>query len=115
METRLRLLLVLNGLPRPEMQVSMHDETGDFLGRLDLFYRDRLLGIEYDGETHRVSLVEDNRRQNRLLRAGIRLLRFTAADVLRRPVGVVAQVRDILARPALRPRESPHPEIIGPH
>jgi hypothetical protein len=96
METRLRMLLVLNGLPRPEVQVTLRDERGVFLGRPDLFYRDHKLGLEYDGEFHRLSLVEDNRRQNRLLTAGIRLLRFTAADVLRRPGGVVAQVRDML-------------------
>ncbi|GAC1509966.1 MAG: hypothetical protein NVS1B3_12380 [Candidatus Dormibacteraceae bacterium] len=55
------------------------------------------LGIEYDGETHRASLVEDNRLQNRLLKAGVRLLRFTAADLPPRPDSVLAQVRDLLA------------------
>jgi very-short-patch-repair endonuclease len=98
MESRLRMLLVLNGLPRPEVQVSLHDKAGSFLGRPDLYYREQRLGLEYDGETHRASLVEDNRRQNRLLMAGIRLLRFTAADVLRRPDRVLAQVRDLLLK-----------------
>jgi hypothetical protein len=96
METRLRMLLVLNGLPRPELQVTIRDEEGSPLGRPDLYYREQRLGIEYDGETHRASLVEDNRRQNRLLMAGVRLLRFTAADVLRRPDSVLAHVRDML-------------------
>src|ERR1700693_5733536 len=85
METRLRMLLVLNGLPRPEVQTTIRDERGSFLGRPDLYYREHRLGVEYDGETHRASLVEDNRRQNRRLLAEIRLLRFTGADVLRRP------------------------------
>ena len=97
MESRLRMLLVLNGLPRPELQVSIRDEEGVPIGCPDLYYREQRLGIEYDGETHRASLVEDNRRQNRLLTAGIRLLRFTAADVMRRPDTVLAQVRDVLA------------------
>ena len=65
METRLRMLLVLNGLPRPEVQVTIRDEAGSFVGRPDLYYREHRLGLEYDGETHRASLVEDNRRQNR--------------------------------------------------
>jgi len=91
METRLRLLLVLGGLPRPLAQVSLHDEHGRFVGRPDLYYPGARLGIEYDGGTHRDSLVEDDRRQNRLLNAGFRLLRFTAAD-LRQPSVVVAQV-----------------------
>jgi hypothetical protein len=98
METRLRMLLVLNGLPRPEVQVTLRDESGAFLGRPDLYYREHKLGLEYDGETHRVSLAEDNRRQNRLLTSGIRLLRFTAADVLRRPAGVLAQVRHMVIK-----------------
>lgn len=97
METRLRMLLVLNGLPRPELQVTIRDAKGEFAGRVDLYYRERRLGIEYDGETHRASLVEDNRRQNRLLKAGVRLLRFTGSDVRRRPDSVLAQVRDLLA------------------
>ena len=109
METRLRMLLVLNGLPRPEVQVTLRDKSGAFLGRPDLFYRRHLLGLEYDGETHRVSLVEDNRRQNRLLSAGVRLLRFTGADVMWRPAGVLSQVRDVLAGSGIAPegRASP--------
>jgi hypothetical protein len=103
METRLRLLLVLKGLPRPEAQVTVRDQKGSFLGRPDLYYREQRLGLEYDGDTHRASLVEDNRRQNRLLLADVRLLRFTGADVLRRPDAVVAQVRNALAQARPKP------------
>jgi len=42
-------------------------------------------------------LAEDNRRQNRLISDGIRLLRLTAGDILRTPDTVVAQVRRVLA------------------
>lgn len=93
METRLRLLLVMAGLPRPQAQVSLHDPLGRFLGRPDLYYRASRLGLEYDGATHRDNLVEDNRRQNRLLNGGIRLLRFTAADIFQAPESVIGQVR----------------------
>jgi very-short-patch-repair endonuclease len=103
METRLRILLVTKGLPRPEVQVSVRDEAGSFVGRPDLYYREQRLGVEYDGETHRGSLAEDNRRQNRLLLAGVRLLRFTGADVLRRPDSVVTQVRNALAQARSKP------------
>jgi very-short-patch-repair endonuclease len=103
METRLRMLLLLNGLPRAEVQVSVCDELGSFVGRPDLYYPEHRLGLEYDGETHRVSLAEDNRRQNRLLLAGVRLLRFTAADVLRRPDSVVTEVRNALAQARAKP------------
>lgn len=97
METRLRMLLVLAGLPRPEVQVSIHDREGRFLGRPDLFYRRQRLAIEYDGGNHRDRLVDDNRRQNGLVGAGLRLLRFTAADVYGAPDTVAMQVRHSLA------------------
>ncbi len=103
METRLRMLLVLNGLPRPEVQVTIRDEAGSVVGRPDLYYREHRLGLEYDGETHRASLVEDNRRQNRLLLADVRLLRFTGSDVLRRADSVVIQVRNALAKGRPKP------------
>jgi very-short-patch-repair endonuclease len=98
MESRLRLVLVLGGLPRPEAQVSLHDSQGRFLGRPDLFYRAQRLAIEFDGGIHRDQLVDDNRRQNRLLSAGIGLLRFTSADVYGAPDSVVAHVRAALER-----------------
>ncbi len=96
MESRLRLLLVFAGLPRPEAQVPIHDRFGRFVGRPDLFYSDARLGIEYDGGIHRESLTADDRRQNRLLDAGVRLLRFTASDIYQRPHEVVTQVRRLL-------------------
>lgn len=98
MESRLRILLVLAGLPRPAAQVELSDERGRFLGRADLYYGSGRLAIEYDGEAHRERLVADNRRQNRLLAAGYRLLRFTAADVYNRPNAVVKQVRSALGQ-----------------
>jgi hypothetical protein len=96
METRLRLLLVLAGLPRPEAQIPLHDEAGRFVGRPDLYYPLHRLAIEYDGSTHRESLTADNRRQNRMINAGYRLLRFSAADVLSAPDSVVSLVKQVL-------------------
>ena len=97
MESRLRMLLVLGGLSRPKAQISLNDRQGRFLGRPDLYYPGHRLAIEYDGGIHRDRLAEDNRRQNRLISDGIRLLRFTAGDILRTPDAVVAQVRRVLA------------------
>jgi hypothetical protein len=99
MESRLRVLLVLGGLPRPAAQVSIHDDRGRFVGRPDLYYETQRLGIEYDGATHRTTLADDNRRQNLMLGAGVRLLRFTADDVKQRPRAVVEQVRAMLTTP----------------
>lgn len=91
MESRLRVLLVEGGLPRPDVQLWVGDR------RLDLAYRQARLGIEYDGDGHRERLSDDNRRQNWLLAQGYVLLRFTAADVYQRPAAIVAQVAQQLA------------------
>ena len=99
MESRLRMVLILGGLPRPKSQVTIRDRWGRALGRPDLYYEDVRLGIEYDGGTHRDSITDDNRRQNLLLNVGVRLLRFTAADVFHNPETVVRQVRTMLAEP----------------
>ncbi|HEY8680556.1 MAG TPA: DUF559 domain-containing protein [Candidatus Dormibacteraeota bacterium] len=104
METRLRMLLVLAGLPRPEAQASLHDDKGRFLGRVDLYYPAHRLAIEYDGGTHRTRLVEDNRRQNLLLNADFRLLRFTFADIRETPALVVDQVKRALASTSVAAR-----------
>ena len=95
MESRLRMALVLGGLPRPKAQVPIHDASGHFVGRPDLYYEEQRLGIEYDGAFHRDALASDNRRQNNLFRAGVSLLRFTSGD-LRNPRLVAAQVREML-------------------
>lgn len=103
METRLRLLLILAGLPRPALQVSLRDNRGIFLARPDLYYPIHRLAIEYDGATHRDSLAVDNRRQNRILEAGYRLLRFTAGDVLTTPAATARMVcRALAAAPPIK-------------
>lgn len=102
METRLRWLLMQARLPRPEVQTSLHDADGRFVGRADLYYPAARLVLEYDGGNHRERLVEDDRRQNLLVNAGFRLLRFTAADVYNRPDIIQAQVRGALLAPKTR-------------
>jgi uncharacterized protein DUF559 len=98
METRLRWLLVSAGLPPPEVQTELYDESGSFLGRADLYYPQAQLVIEFDGGNHRDRLVGDNRRQNCLHGAGYQMLRFTAPDVYGRPRNVVALVTAALKR-----------------
>lgn len=102
METRLRLLLILAGLPKPRVQTTLRDRSGAFLARPDLYYPTHRLAIEYDGVTHKDSITGDNRRQNRLFDTGHKILRFTAGDVLRNPSAVVSLVRRAIARPLER-------------
>ena len=98
METRLRWLLMEARLPRPQVQVNLRNGAGLFVGRADLYYPEARLVLEYDGHNHRERLVEDDRRQNLMLNAGYRLLRFTSADLFNRAEVVVAQVRAALSR-----------------
>jgi len=93
METRLRWLLLEAGLPRPQVQVPLHNSAGRFVGRADLYYPAARLVIEYDGGNHRDRLVEDNRRQNLLIDTGFRVLRFTALDLSQRPETIEGLVR----------------------
>jgi very-short-patch-repair endonuclease len=103
METRLRVQLACARLPAPEVQVELHDRTGRFLGRADLYYSDVRLVVEFDGQNHKDRIAADLRRQNALLNAGYHILRFTAADLHIRG-SVAAQVRR--ARDMLRRRVS---------
>ena len=96
METRLRWLLIDPGLSRPEVQKDLRDGDGRFVGRADLYYPAARLVIEYDGGNHRDRLVDDDRRQNALVEAGYRLLRYTAPDLYQRPELIVTQVRKAL-------------------
>ncbi len=98
METRLRWLLIQARLPQPQVQTNLHDADGRFVGRADLYYPAARLVLEYDGGNHRDRLVQDDRRQNLLVNAGFRLLRFTATDIYGRPDVVQAQVRGALTR-----------------
>src|SRR4051794_3085568 len=82
--------------PASQVQVDLHDAAGRFVGRADLYYPEARLVIEYDGVNHRERLVEDDRRQNALLRAGYKLLRFTAGDVYQRLDAITREVLQAL-------------------
>lgn len=98
METRLRLTVVDGGLPEPTVQHEIFDADGLLVARLDLAYRERRIGLEYDGDHHRerATFQRDAVRLNRLRLLGWTVLRFTADDVLRHPERVVTRVRRAL-------------------
>ncbi len=54
-ETRLRLLMVDDGLPEPLTDVPIHDQAGERIAWVDLYYPGLRLVIEYDGEQHRTN------------------------------------------------------------
>lgn len=89
-ETRLRLLLVLSGLPRPQVQYRISD--GEF--RFDLAYPRARLAIEYDGDEHDDTL--DRARDLRTAALGWHTLRLLSRDLSATPSRTVAVVRSLL-------------------
>jgi hypothetical protein len=94
-ESRLRLVLIAGGLPRPVCQHEVYDGSGAFVARLDLAYPDLKLAIEYEGDHHRGREVfqRDLRRINRLRALGWTVLRFGAADIYREPIRIIALIK----------------------
>lgn len=87
-ETRLRLCLVLAGLPEPRCNVVLgHD------GRVDLLFEKVGLIIEYDGDQHRdrAQWNVDLDRDDDFRTAGFATVRVTR-DRMRRPRLVVAKI-----------------------
>jgi hypothetical protein len=114
METRVRLLFIDSGLPRPLVQTDLFDKHGSFIGRADLYYPEARLVIEFDGVNHKNRLVADNRRQNNITSADFTVLRFTTADLMDRPHVIVAQVRGILAGATSSARQPSQMSVVRP-
>lgn len=97
-ETRLRLVLVQAGLPRPAVQHPVLDDDRRRAVWLDLAYPSRMLGVEYDGRDHLDTdqVLKDIERHTRLAAAGWRVLRYTARDIRRDPDRIVREVTSAL-------------------
>jgi hypothetical protein len=96
METRIRLAIVLAGLPPP---VSQHPVV--LAGRefaLDLAYPEVKLAIEYNGADHLRPdrALRDLEREQLLVAAGWRIIRFGAVTALYHPRTIAARVRQEL-------------------
>lgn len=98
METRVRLLLVRGGLPRPEAQHVVRDHAGDFVARLDLAYPEMRLAIEYDGSFHWTQRRADDRRREALRELDWTVLVVSAEDYYQTPELVVMKVRKAVSR-----------------
>lgn len=96
-ESRLRVRLVLAGLPAPVPQYEVRHD-GRFVARVDMAYPEHKLAIEYDGLWHGApgQLGRDRRRLNAVVAAGWRVVHVTAAD-LHKVDRIVAAVRVALA------------------
>jgi hypothetical protein len=83
METRLRLVLVLRGLPVPEVQYPVLDDRRRRAVWLDLAYPEHRIGIEYEGADHGNPdrVLRDVSRITRLVADSWRIYRFTKFEI----------------------------------
>jgi very-short-patch-repair endonuclease len=94
METRLRMLIVQAGLPRPEVQWVVQDEQTQTAVWLDLAWPYRMIGIEYERESHTDPdrVLRDIGRHTALVDEGWRIYRYTKHEILRRAALIVTQL-----------------------
>ncbi|MDN5763049.1 MAG: DUF559 domain-containing protein, partial [Microlunatus sp.] len=105
MESRLRMLLVLAGLPEPNVNHIVYDKDGRWFHRYDLCYEDVRLIVEYDGRQHAENSEQwqrDLTRRAWLDRNGWRIIVVTAAGIYRQPGETLAEVRDALKERGMR-------------
>lgn len=99
MESRLRMLLVLGGLPEPEVNLVIQGEDGFPLRRYDLAYPRARTAIEYDGRHHveRVDQWErDLQRRESVDDSDWRLMVMTGRDLFRQPDRTLERVHRVL-------------------
>lgn len=105
METRLRMLIVLAGLPEPEVNHKIHDEHGRVTRRFDLSYPSVRLIVEYDGRQHvevRDNWTSDLRRREEFDDADWRILIVTSAGIYKNPGETINRIHRALRRQGWR-------------
>lgn len=96
METRLRMLIVLAGLPEPVVNLRLVHEDGTWRRRFDLCYPKIKLVIEYDGRHHaedRDQWHADLERREELDDEGYRILVVTSKGVYQAPERTLQRIR----------------------
>ena len=99
METRLRMLLVLAGLPEPEVNLVIRDDLGEVVRRYDLSYPRVRVAVDYDGRLH-VEVVaqweDDLERRADSDEDEWRLIVVTASGVYKDPLRTLRRVHRVL-------------------
>ena len=109
METRLRMLIVLAGLPEPVVNHVIRWDDGRVRFRFDLCWPDCRLVVEYDGRQHRDDLDQwdtDIARRDWMDREGWAFVPVVARGIYRRPDETLDRVTSALVRCGARvPRQ----------
>ncbi|HZE66104.1 MAG TPA: hypothetical protein VE081_05700 [Sporichthyaceae bacterium] len=96
MESKLRLILVLAGLPEPDVNEVVYDARGNWVACPDLSWRPILLGLQYEGNHHRIDARQWHRdigRDEGMVELGWTVLRITADDVNVNPAATIVRIR----------------------
>jgi hypothetical protein len=102
-ETRLRLLFIDAGLPKPTTQITIYDQCGRYVRTIDMGWEDFMVGAEYDGDQHRTSrtqYVKDQRVWPKLRQLGWDVVRAIKED---RDEDLVKQAWDAMVARGWRP------------
>ncbi|ART68547.1 hypothetical protein BTO20_08125 [Mycobacterium dioxanotrophicus] len=87
-ETRLRLMIIDAGYPRPQTQIPVPGEDGQPRYYLDMGWEEYMLAVEYDGAQHADALGYDIIRHEYVAHLGWTTIRVAAGhrrpDILRR-------------------------------
>lgn len=105
METRLRMLIVLAGLPEPRVNLTVRTGDGEVVRKYDLSYPESKVVIEYDGR-HHVERIEqwesDLGRREAIDQADWRILVVVSSGIYKTPGDTLARIhRLLLARGVL--------------
>lgn len=98
-ETRVRLLLIRDGLPRPITQIPVRDAKGRVVRRIDMGWPEYCVGVEYDGEHHwtdPAAHAEDITRLEFLAARGWIIIRVSARHLRHAPEDVTRRARRAL-------------------
>jgi len=96
METRLRMLIVLAGLPEPCVNHIVRHPDGSWRRRYDLWYESAQLVVEYDGRQHAEDTGQwqvDLERREEFDDEGIRVLVVTSAGIFHEPLRTLQRIR----------------------
>lgn len=121
-ETRLRLLYIRAGFPRPETQIPVYGEHGQLVAILDMGWRDVMVGTDYEGEHHRLTrrqLDHDIKRYDAVTELGwldqratvedtdATIVERTRRDFERRGVVIEPYAAQRAVRSTIRPQSRP--------
>ena len=99
METRLRMLVVLAGLPEPVINLEVRDEDGEVLRKYDLSYPVVKVAVEFNGKVHVLTpeaWEADLERRDASDDDGWRLLPVISSGIYAKPGETLARIHRVL-------------------